>query len=250
MRAGSFLGDVDLRALQRDSGLKTLEPLRAELDAAQVPYRFHVEIGPWLAIDRAPCPRHRLQRASWSATTCEHRAQLALLPIAGKHQVRPVGRSGQRDCAVVQPRRRHAPRRGPLARGFATRPERPRGHKSPASVSSRAGRSKPSLEDQPASDAPARACAFCKERSSGPLGHEGLKHQVRQDLSTTALRPTPPPFLRREVGARRHQRQVVLEWLYLRRPSGKLSGRRLLTAQPRRHAATWEVPTWLPSQPP
>ena len=47
--ARSFLGGVDFHKVQRDSGLTTLAPLRAELDAARIPYRFHVEIGPWLA---------------------------------------------------------------------------------------------------------------------------------------------------------------------------------------------------------
>jgi nucleotide-binding universal stress UspA family protein len=44
-----FLRDVDYRKVQEAEGLEKLAPLRGELEAAGIPYRFHVEIGPWLA---------------------------------------------------------------------------------------------------------------------------------------------------------------------------------------------------------
>jgi hypothetical protein len=44
-----FLGDIDFRKVLRADGLNALAPLRSELDAAGIPYRFHVEIGRWLA---------------------------------------------------------------------------------------------------------------------------------------------------------------------------------------------------------
>ena len=43
-----FLGPIDLRKVQRDDALKALAPLRAQLDAAGIPYKFHVEVGSWL----------------------------------------------------------------------------------------------------------------------------------------------------------------------------------------------------------
>ena len=44
-----FLRDIDYRKVQEAEGLVSLAPLRGELEAAGIPYRFHVEIGPWLA---------------------------------------------------------------------------------------------------------------------------------------------------------------------------------------------------------
>ena len=34
------------------------------------------------------------------------------------------------------------------------------------------------LEEQPAASGAPALCAFCKERPSGSLGHEGFRHQV------------------------------------------------------------------------
>src|SRR5258708_1444681 len=43
-----FLSGIDLPRVQRDDALKALVPLRAQLDAAGIPYKFHVEFGRWL----------------------------------------------------------------------------------------------------------------------------------------------------------------------------------------------------------
>ena len=40
------------------------------------------------------------------------------------------------------------------------------------------------LDPQPEPSAAAGLCAFCKERPSGSLGHEGFKHQVYKIPST------------------------------------------------------------------
>jgi nucleotide-binding universal stress UspA family protein len=44
-----FLRDIDYRKVQEAEGLLSLAAVRGELEAAGIPYRFHVEIGPWLA---------------------------------------------------------------------------------------------------------------------------------------------------------------------------------------------------------
>jgi len=46
--ARSFLGGIDLRKQREEDAMKAMGPLRIALDALGVPYRCHVEIGPWL----------------------------------------------------------------------------------------------------------------------------------------------------------------------------------------------------------
>jgi hypothetical protein len=46
--ARSFLTKIDLRKVQQADALKSLIPLRAQLDAAGIPYKFHLEVGRWL----------------------------------------------------------------------------------------------------------------------------------------------------------------------------------------------------------
>jgi len=47
--AGRFLRSIDLRRVLLDLGRESMAGLCAELDARGVPYRAHVEIGPWAA---------------------------------------------------------------------------------------------------------------------------------------------------------------------------------------------------------
>jgi hypothetical protein len=47
--AGRFLRRIDVRKVLEDAGRRSMAPLCAELDALGVPYRTHIEIGPWLA---------------------------------------------------------------------------------------------------------------------------------------------------------------------------------------------------------
>jgi hypothetical protein len=70
------------------------------------------------------------------------------------------------------------------------------------------------LEEQPASGA-SEPCAFCKERPSGPLGHEGFKHQVYKIPSTDrsyvrlACLFCGAKWVRRRINAK------TFEWLFL-----------------------------------
>ena len=47
--AGRFLRSIDLRKVLTDLGHESMAGLCAELDALGVPYKTHVEIGPWSA---------------------------------------------------------------------------------------------------------------------------------------------------------------------------------------------------------
>jgi hypothetical protein len=47
--ARSFLRAIDLKRSLHQHGQRALRPLRDLLDAAQVPYQHHVEVGQWLA---------------------------------------------------------------------------------------------------------------------------------------------------------------------------------------------------------
>lgn len=46
--AKSFLGAIDVKDVQERRARKTLEPLRAALEAAGTPFRVHIESGLWL----------------------------------------------------------------------------------------------------------------------------------------------------------------------------------------------------------
>jgi nucleotide-binding universal stress UspA family protein len=74
--AGRFLKSIDLRKVLHDLGRESMAGLCAELDALGVPYKTHVEIGPWTAsIERlarelgcarvivGESPRHSLRHA-------------------------------------------------------------------------------------------------------------------------------------------------------------------------------------------
>ncbi len=98
--ARSFLGAVDLRTLQHGIGLKTLAPLRSELDAAQVPYRFHVEIGPWLAT----IARYAADIGCTRIVLGDNPASI-VRKLALRHdcwRIKSYLRRSGRDCAVVQ----------------------------------------------------------------------------------------------------------------------------------------------------
>ncbi len=71
------------------------------------------------------------------------------------------------------------------------------------------------IEEQPATGASAGLCAFCKERPSDSLGHEGLKHQVYKIPSTDrsyvrlACLFCGAKWVRRRINAK------SFEWLFL-----------------------------------
>lgn len=98
--ARHFLREIDLRGVLEAEAERALAPLRAELAAAGVPCRFHVEIGPWLeTISRfageISCARIVLGESpghAWRTLLLRHDAW----------RLRSVMRRSGRDCAVLR----------------------------------------------------------------------------------------------------------------------------------------------------
>ena len=95
-----FLSAIDLRKVQHNDALKALAPLRAELDAAGIPYKFHVEFGRWLdTIARVA------QEIGCAQVVVGDNPQHALRNLVLWHdcwRIRSFLRQSGRDCPVVQ----------------------------------------------------------------------------------------------------------------------------------------------------
>jgi nucleotide-binding universal stress UspA family protein len=98
--ARSFLGAVDFRKLKHDDGLKALAPLRAALDAAGIPYRFHIEIGRWL--DTISHYAREIGCARIVVGDNPHGAWRNLVLWHDCRRIKAFLRQSGRDCVVVQ----------------------------------------------------------------------------------------------------------------------------------------------------